>query len=65
MRKYSVAEIDKMRSALRFMVPLPAYSNDIERIAEDQLRTHMLNGTDPEDLVTAENEHWNKLLKKA
>jgi hypothetical protein len=44
-RKYSVDEIERMRDAVRHL------TTHLE--VEDQLRTYMLNGTDPEELVAA------------
>jgi hypothetical protein len=41
-RKYSIAEIDRMRRAV-------AFSCSCKEV-EDRLRTYMLNGTDPEEL---------------
>lgn len=44
-RKYSVAEIDRMRVALKDCNYIWHAHN-----LEDRLRTYMLNGTDPEEL---------------
>jgi hypothetical protein len=61
-RKYSVAEIDKMRSLLweraylawvKVRDPQGDYEISLDRMGrniEDQLRTYMLNGTDPSEL---------------
>ena len=46
MRKYSISEINQMRENLRFI----CRDNSV---AEDQLRTYMLNGTEPEELAYA------------
>jgi hypothetical protein len=53
-RQYSVDEIARMRKAVSMLlhpVALSAYRGP-SKIAEieDQLRTYMLNGTDPEEL---------------
>jgi hypothetical protein len=56
-RKYSVAEIDRMRGALVSMC-----SSD--RDAEDRLRTYMLNGTEPEELEGAANEHSELMCQR-
>lgn len=50
-RKYSISEIDRMRSALEWSYGGGVY-NAAARSAEveDRLRTYMLNGTDPEEL---------------
>lgn len=59
-RKYSISEIDQMRRALE---ALASYRHQVfhpaERAAavEDRLRTHMLNGTDPEELEE-EAQRW-------
>lgn len=54
-RKYSISEIDKMRGAVRLKLqpgPMQPY-NDAELSArvEDQLRTYMMAGVDPDELV--------------
>lgn len=48
-RKYSVDEIDQMRGALIQIYRLHS-STDV-RTLEERLRTFMLNGTEPEELV--------------
>lgn len=58
-RKYSVAEIDRMRDAVRSMMPLYGLDWGGEgflRIVEERLRTHMLNGCDPDELEAAGKE---------
>lgn len=52
-RKYTVAEIDQMRSSIRWSYPcgVSYYPDQREREIEDRLRTYMLNGTEPEELV--------------
>jgi hypothetical protein len=56
-RKYSVSEINAMRSALRTLCEPPPgfgyYEADVDRKVELQLQTHMMNGTDPADLLSA------------
>jgi len=56
-RRYSVEEMDRMRSAIHGIHPMPMsghVSNTIEeqtvKMTEDYLRSYMLNGTAPEDL---------------
>lgn len=44
-RKYSVSEIDRMRSAVRRLI----VSENIQ-MQEEYLRTYMLNGSGPEEL---------------
>lgn len=59
-RRYSIDEIDSMRASLIALInPLPVTGvsyggrgrEEIAAEAEDRLRTHMLNGTDPKDLA--------------
>lgn len=52
-RKYTVGEIDRMRSEIEWSYPSGPY-NAIERNAdiENRLRTHMQNGTTPEELAS-------------
>lgn len=55
MRKYTVDEIDAMREALSWrLLNIAGGRTPAERAAEieDQLRTHIMNGTDPEELKT-------------
>jgi hypothetical protein len=49
-RKYSISEIERMRNAVRLMIPdrLDAALQVVE--IEERLRTYMANGTDPEEL---------------
>lgn len=57
-RKYSLAEIDRMRSVIGSQVG--PFRND--GAVEERLRTYMLNGTDPLELEIADRErriaHW-------
>ncbi len=58
-RKYSLDEIDKMRGALRTLcihLEVPYLPKEKNAEIEDQLRTYMLNGTDPDEL----KEHATK-----
>lgn len=50
-RKYSVAEIDGMRESVLAMQPYGSSAAARIATAEDQLRTYMLAGTEPDDLV--------------
>jgi len=61
-RKYSVSEIDKMREAILRLYPLgvPYRANERAADAENRLRTHMQNGTGPEELERAAREHVEK-----
>ena len=53
-RTYSVDEIDRMRRALVWLLPRgPWHGNEREEAIEQQLRTHMLNGTEPGELESA------------
>jgi len=58
-RKYSVAEIDRMREDIGRMFPLGvAYDPDWRaRQIEDKLRTYMLNGTDPDELAAESDKY--------
>jgi hypothetical protein len=52
-RKYSVQEIERMRSALRWIItPVNQcfYPDEINKQIENQLRTYMLAGTEPNEL---------------
>lgn len=57
--RYSLSEIDRMRRALLTLVwQEVAYRREgqHEIVAEDRLRTHMLNGTPPDELERAASE---------
>ena len=59
-RKYSVAEIDRMRRALeRICTPTNRgyFPAEVEKRVEERLRTYMQNGTDPEELEAALYAH--------
>lgn len=59
--KYSISEIDRMRSYLRVLTRQKS-----AEVIEDQLRTHMLNGTPPEDLKKAADEfrdQWERDMR--
>lgn len=58
-RKYSLAEIDRMRGSLMFLVR----GNEMK--CEDQLRTYMLNGTDPVELERSVAEEINERIDTA
>lgn len=52
-RKYSVAEIDRMRSAIFFILTpplMPYQEQDRKEEIERHLRTYMANGTEPAEL---------------
>lgn len=51
-RRYTVAEIDRMRIAVEQLFPMDiAYDRAVRaKQAEERLRTYMLNGTEPEEL---------------
>lgn len=53
MRKYSINEIDRMRSAIERGFYAPGDSTKRAAIVEDRIRTHMVNGTEPEELERA------------
>ncbi len=59
-RKYSVAEIDRMRKVLWKRVSNSIFTNPnydpykLGHSIEDELRTYMLNGTDPDELESSE-----------
>jgi hypothetical protein len=58
-RKYSVAEIDRMRAAV-------ATKSFGDPGVEDRLRTYMLNGTDPDELeasVAESRKVWEQALE--
>lgn len=54
-RKYSISEIDKMRGAVRLKLqpgPMQPYNGaELSARVEDRLRTYMLAGVDPDELV--------------
>jgi hypothetical protein len=55
-RKYSLSEIDAMRMALQCLLIHPGVPyQPVEKTKEieEQLRTYMINGTDPEELTKA------------
>ena len=52
-RKYSVAEIDRMRDAVALMVPVRESNLDRVIEIEERLRTYMANGTEPDELESA------------
>ena len=52
-RKYTLSEIEKMRSlCVRLAIPFGQWwdKDQLERRAEDRLRTYMQNGTTPDEL---------------
>jgi hypothetical protein len=49
-RKYSVSEIERMRNAVRLMVPDRADAGLRVLEIEERLRTYIANGTEPEEL---------------
>lgn len=50
-RKYSIDEIDSMRNSISWLQPSGIYHRgEREDQIERELRTHMLNGTSPEEL---------------
>ena len=55
-RKYSVAEIDRMRNAVYGLYPESYWPKAPE--VEDRLRTYMLNGTTPEELEASRHPSW-------
>lgn len=61
-RNYTVAEIDSMRMACRNLaLPgpyTPFYQEDIDRNAEEILRTYMQAGIEPQELNSALQEKW-------
>lgn len=59
-RKYSLDEIDQMRLAV---LDLAGGWRASLAVVEDRLRTYMLNGTDPEELVHAAKEHEVRRLE--
>lgn len=60
MTKYTVAQIDDMRSALyELLYPRGGWDHEEgPREVERQLRTYMLNGTTPEEL-------WEEAVRRA
>lgn len=51
-RKYTLDEIDAMRRSVRVILALPLGSGrDFDARAEDQLRTYMLAGISPDELI--------------
>ena len=67
-RKYSIAEIDRMRAVLDRSAYFPSDERIRERIVEDRLRTHLLNGTTPEELEefsSAFTKRWEEGIRAA
>lgn len=58
-RKYSISEIDRMRVAISSGMSWSHGAKDTP-IIEDRLRTHMLNGTEPEELEAAAKDFEEK-----
>lgn len=54
-RKYSVSEIDYMRTILGLSYPrgVPYFEKERSAEIENRLRTHMQNGTTPDELGAA------------
>lgn len=57
-RKYSLTEIDQMRACISHLITPSSYmcssgQDPYPEMVESQLRTHMMNGTDPEELLAA------------
>jgi len=65
-RKYSVPEIDRMRASLdkrwRAHHCGILQRGEWHREVEDELRTYMLNGTDPEELEAAVHQQMVELV---
>lgn len=57
-RKYSVAEIDRMRRALEWAYPtgVSYYAEQRGAEIENRLRTYMQNGTEPSELEEVAQE---------
>jgi len=55
MRRYSFIEIDQMRNVVRNIIALDRGYQSLDAVSlasvEDQLRTYMSNGTEPQELV--------------
>ena len=62
-RKYSVAEIDQMRRDVR---ELNGGHSGNDMVAEEMLRTYMLNGTEPDELKEAADKrrHGRPLMNE-
>ena len=56
-RKYTMAELEQMRKAVARMLPFNNLigTNDVQfsLLVETHLHTHILNGTDPDELTEA------------
>jgi hypothetical protein len=66
-RKYSVQEIDQMRAAIDRGFYRPCDDMKAAALVEDRLRTHMLNGTEPNELERAADAfvaEWQKQLER-
>jgi hypothetical protein len=67
-RKYSLDEIDRMRDALRKALryqQTTAYrEGELFDHAESQLRTCMMNGTDPEELEAYRDKACEAMVKR-
>lgn len=58
-RKYTLAEIDRMRNAINWMYPdgVAFYQDERARETEERLRTYMAAGIEPEDLERQMGEY--------
>jgi hypothetical protein len=69
-RRYTLAEIDRMRSAIKrraeawVLYSTGLFQTDPQEVRdrryEDELRTHLLNGTEPEELEEAAREEADR-----
>lgn len=64
-RKYSLSEIDRMRTAVGFLCSYGVRTPAEAAACEDRLRTYMANGTDPEELERAADEARGYSLTQA
>ena len=65
-RKYTVEELKKMRKAIFLMLPPEAMGTEetqISLLIEARLQTHILAGTDPEELAALAGDLVNAPLE--
>ena len=65
-RRYTLSEIDRMRTAIRRTQP---FNNPMNRSpgvpsVEDQLRTAMIGGVDPQELEDKADAHWARIRER-
>jgi hypothetical protein len=62
-RRYTLDEIDRMRAAIRRVQP-SNYMNRPLLSVEDQLRTAMVGGVEPQELEDKADEFWARIRER-